>query len=50
MSSQSNFPVAGEELQLDCSQDFDSHSWGVPGRGIGMGRNAVRYQTSWETR
>lgn len=31
MSNQSNFPVAGEELQLDCSQDFHSHSWGVPG-------------------
>lgn len=23
--------LRGKELQLDCSQDFDSHSWGVPG-------------------
>lgn len=41
MSNQSNFPVAGQQVcerggaaavvQLDCSQAFDSHSWGVPG-------------------
>lgn len=41
MSNQSNLPVAGQQVsergraaavvQLECSQAFGSHSWGVPG-------------------